>query len=59
MPARDLKQLENRLNYKFNNISYLDTALTHKSYSNDMKINKVESYERSEYLGDAILEYSK
>lgn len=38
-------------------MDYLITALTHTSYMNERKINKPESYERSEFLGDAILEF--
>ena len=36
-----------------NNKDLLKTALTHSSYSNE---HDVESYERLEYLGDAVLE---
>lgn len=36
-----------------NDISLYETALTHTSYANEMG---VESYERLEYLGDAVLE---
>jgi ribonuclease-3 len=50
-------KLEKRISYTFNNIDYLITALTHTSYANERKINKVDSYERSEFLGDAILEF--
>lgn len=38
---------------KINNNKLLETALTHSSYANE---NKVESYERLEFLGDAVLE---
>lgn len=37
----------------FNNSSLIETALTHTSYANEHKTN---SYERLEYLGDAVLE---
>lgn len=40
-------------NIKFSKNSKIETALTHSSYANE---NKVESYERLEYLGDAVLE---
>lgn len=36
-----------------NNIKIYETALTHTSYANE---NDCESYERLEYLGDAVLE---
>ena len=42
-----------KYNIKFNNISLLETALTHSSYSNE---NGGENYERLEYLGDAVLQ---
>ena len=36
-----------------NNLDLYETALTHTSYANE---NNIESYERLEYLGDAVLE---
>lgn len=50
-------EFEKDIKYKFKNRDLLITALTHTSYANEMKINKRECYERSEFLGDAILEY--
>ncbi|MBR1816374.1 MAG: ribonuclease III [Lachnospiraceae bacterium] len=50
-------ELENLIEYKFKDISHLDTAFTHKSYTNEIMVGKRESYERYEFLGDAILEY--
>jgi len=41
------------LNIKTNNLDLYETALTHTSYANE---NNVISYERLEYLGDAVLE---
>lgn len=41
------------LNIKPNKIKLYEQALTHTSYSNE---NDCESYERLEYLGDAVLE---
>ena len=52
-PTETLK-LEQLLNYSFNNKSLLATALTHRSCLNSPKPR--ESYERLEFLGDAILE---
>lgn len=49
--------LEEKIGYRFRNPDLLVTAFTHKSYANERKINKPESYERSEFLGDAILEF--
>ena len=42
------------LNIKTNNLDIYEKAFTHTSYSNE---EKVESYERLEFLGDAILEF--
>lgn len=57
MNKERFKELESIINYKFNNIDLLITALTHTSYANERKINKISSYERFEFLGDAILEF--
>jgi len=46
------KTLEKVLCYHMKNDELLETALTHSSYAN---IHKLPSYERLEYLGDAIL----
>ena len=46
-------KLLNDLKINYNNENLYITALTHTSYANE---NKVESYERLEYLGDAVLE---
>lgn len=54
---RAYSDLEKKIGYTFRNIELLITAMTHTSYANELKINKVESYERTEFLGDAILEY--
>ena len=54
---KDYGELEKRIGYEFKDIKLLITALTHKSFANELKVNKTESYERLEFLGDAILEY--
>lgn len=41
------------LNIKTNNLDLYETAFTHTSYANE---HNKESYERLEYLGDAVLE---
>ncbi|MCQ2524290.1 MAG: ribonuclease III [Lachnospiraceae bacterium] len=48
--------IEERTGYRFKNENYLLEALTHSSYTNEMKINKRNCYERLEFLGDAVLE---
>jgi len=49
-----LKKLEEEIGYTFKNIELLKTALVHTSYAYD---NKVQSNEKLEFLGDAILEF--
>lgn len=51
-----LELLEERIGYHFKDISLLKQAVTHSSYTNEMKINKLLNYERLEFLGDAVLE---
>lgn len=50
----NIEKLEKELNIKFNNKELIKTALTHTSYAYE---NHVESYEKLEFLGDAILEF--
>lgn len=50
----NLKNFEKAIEYKFKNITLLETALTHSSYANENR-HKAESYERLEFLGDSIL----
>ena len=49
-----LPELESRIGYKFQNPQLLKTALTHSSYVNEKNDGESESYERLEFLGDAI-----
>ena len=53
----DKKGLEEALGYTFNDISILETALTHSSYSNELRLKKCECEcnERLEFLGDSVL----
>ena len=44
------------LGYEFENVDYLITALTHRSYVNEHKKSVTEHNERLEFLGDAVLE---
>lgn len=53
---KDIKELEEVIGYTFNDPDYLITALTHSSYSNEMKKSSCHDYERQEFLGDAVLE---
>lgn len=51
-----IDELEKRIGYTFKERVLLQQALTHSSYANERRINKVEDYERLEFLGDAVLE---
>lgn len=48
-----MDELLKKLKINTNNKKLYEQALTHTSYANE---NRVESYERLEYLGDAVLE---
>ncbi len=54
MSSPNLKALQESLNYEFKDGTLLLTALTHRSCLNTPGVT--ESYERLEFLGDAILE---
>lgn len=49
-------ELEEKIFYQFKNKKLLEQALTHSSYANERKINRIGDYERLEFLGDAVLE---
>ena len=49
-----MEVLEQKLNYKFNNVKLLENALTHSSYANEVR-NGLTSNERLEFLGDSVL----
>ena len=50
-----IKDLEEAIGYRFQNISLLQNALTHSSYANERWHNSLLSNERLEFLGDSIL----
>ncbi len=54
---KPMYQLEERIGYTFKNKGILTEALTHSSYSNEMKSKgeKVMFNERLEFLGDSVL----
>lgn len=51
-----LAELQGKIGYQFKNTDLLKQALTHSSFANEQKINKLKNYERLEFLGDAVLE---
>ncbi|HCP24831.1 MAG: ribonuclease III [SAR202 cluster bacterium] len=50
------KALESLLGFSFKDPSLLRLALVHSSYCNENDLDPTESYERLEFLGDAVLE---
>ena len=53
---QDLLELEKKEGYQFHDRRLLERAMTHKSYINEAHMEKYESNERLEFLGDAVLE---
>ena len=53
---RNLKELEQKINYQFRNEQLLRQAMTHSSYVNEHRMDKLQCNERLEFLGDAVLE---
>lgn len=51
-----LALLEKRIGYTFQDKLLLKQAITHSSYTNELRINRYGHYERLEFLGDAVLE---
>ena len=49
----NIREIEARLGYSFENPKLLETALTHPSFGGD---HHVPHYQRLEFLGDAVLE---
>lgn len=54
--AEILKKFADSLGIKFKNLEILKQALTHRSYTNELKGTNFTHNERLEYLGDAVLE---
>ena len=53
-----LSDFQKKYNLKFKNIELLNQAFIHTSYTNENNLNVLESYERLEFLGDAVLKLS-
>ena len=51
-----LKELEQKIGYKFRDFSLLERAMMHSSYTNERSLPKYQCNERLEFLGDAVLE---
>ncbi len=50
-----LKELEKKCNYRFKDLKWLQLALVHRSYLNISGGKHYDTFERLEFLGDAIL----
>ena len=61
-PESEIAELEHKLGVSFTNRELLRQALTHESFINewgsDEAKDEITSYERLEYLGDAVLNYA-
>ena len=53
---RQLRELEKKTGYEFQDKKLLSQAMTHSSYANEHGMNKSGCNERLEFLGDAVLE---
>lgn len=56
LSADTLRELEEKIDYRFGDLSLLVTALKHRSYVYALHGHGIESNERLEYLGDAVLD---
>jgi len=56
-PEREkkLNEFAGRFGLKFDDLALLNRAFVHTSYTNENNIDIMESYERLEFLGDAVL----
>ena len=53
---QNLKELQEKIGYRFQNEKLLRQAMTHSSYANEHRMDKTSGNERLEFLGDAVLE---
>ncbi|MDO4773166.1 MAG: ribonuclease III [Bacillota bacterium] len=51
-----MRDLERKISYQFKSDSMIDRAFTHSSYINESENKSEKSYERLEFLGDAVLQ---
>lgn len=51
-----MEKFQEQTGYRFKDDTFLEMALTHSSYANEMHLNKLHCNERLEFLGDAVLE---
>lgn len=53
----DITSIQERLGVKFQDLSLLQRALTHRSYLNEHPEHALEDNERLEFFGDAVLDF--
>lgn len=53
-----LTKFQEKYNLKFKNLELLNKAFCHTSYTNENSLDIINSYERLEFLGDAVLKLS-
>lgn len=56
MNSLNISIFESKIDYTFTEKDLIKKAVTHSSYSNDRKMDKLKNNERLEFLGDAVLE---
>ena len=56
LSKQDILTLEKNIGYTFENKKLLINALIHRSYLNEYNLKDFDSYEKLEFLGDAVLE---
>ena len=54
--VKKLRELQNKISYKFKNLKLLNQALTHKSFTNERQSKAFRDNERLELLGDSVLD---
>ena len=54
--VKELKELQEKIKYYFQDPQILRQAMIHSSYANENHLQKYECNERLEFLGDAVLE---
>ncbi len=54
-PVRGIDAFQKKIGYKFKNIALLQRALTHSSFANENRADKIYDNERLEFLGDSVL----
>ncbi|ABW19002.1 ribonuclease III [Alkaliphilus oremlandii] len=50
-----IKEFQKIIGYQFKNLSIINEALTHSSYTNEYRKKQVQNNERLEFLGDSVL----